>query len=96
MAPSKCPQGHPYDRWNTRRTGYGSPVCRACDRERQRLRREGLEGTKRSVSPCVECRAPVLQTPGPGRVKRYCDDCKRLVDGRLRREYRQRQREARG
>jgi len=33
-----CPQGHPYNKENTRES-YGSRWCRVCDRERHRLKK---------------------------------------------------------
>lgn len=37
-----CPQGHPYDEANTRRSGSGRRHCKACAREQMARRRERL------------------------------------------------------
>lgn len=42
---SHCPAGHPYDEANTYRTKKGKRFCRACHRERERLRRQRNIGT---------------------------------------------------
>lgn len=44
-----CPQGHPYDEANTHRTKVGGRACRACARERERVRKR-----TRSIV-CAEC-----------------------------------------
>lgn len=40
-----CPQDHPYDTENTIRRNNGGRGCRACERDRQRLRRERSKAT---------------------------------------------------
>jgi len=39
-----CPQGHPYDEANTRRTRRGGRVCRTCHRDRERAARRVRNG----------------------------------------------------
>jgi hypothetical protein len=59
-----CPQGHPYSQENTYHRPDGRRVCRTCDREHSRRKRQQRRATKNHGAPSPETTAQPASVVG--------------------------------